>query len=162
MNNQFIDENIINNKLFNSSIIMSIAHYIGLYIYNPHEPILVITYITGSITSLLNHYFSRNIFNGDGFMHLDRIVMIIGFFIDLYFIRIIHLTSKNRQIVKLIFLLLTICIIIYFLSSKYKNLYNQYTEYNGYIMHQFIHILVTVIHLLMLKELNMINSCCKN
>ncbi len=154
MNNIVNDKHIINNKLFNSSIIMSIAHYVGLFIYNPHEPILVITYIIGSLTSMINHYFDKNILENDGFMHLDRIVMISGFFIDLYFIRIIYLTSKNRQIAKLIVIVLIVCIFIYFLSKKY-------TGYIGYTMHQFIHILVTLIHLLMLKELNIINSCCK-
>jgi hypothetical protein len=154
MNNIDIDKDIINNKLFNSSIIMAIAHYVGLFIYNPHEPILVITYIFGSLTSILNHYFNKNILVNDGFMHLDRIFMIIGFFIDLYFIRIIYLTSKNRQIAKLIVILLIVCIFIYFLSKLY-------TSYTRYTMHQFIHIVVTITHLLMLKELNIINSCCK-
>ncbi len=157
MNNIVIDKDIINNKLLNSSIIMSIAHYVGLFIYNPYEPILVITYIIGSLTSILNHYFNKNILESDGFMHLDRIFMIIGFFIDLYFIRIIYLTSKNRQIVKLIVILLIVSILIYFLSKKYRDS----ISYIGYTMHQFIHILVTITHLLMLKELNIINSCCK-
>ncbi len=154
MNNIVLDKDIINNKLFNSSVIMSIAHYVGLFIYNPHEPILVITYIIGSLTSIINHYFNKNILANDGFMHLDRVVMIIGFFIDLYFIRKIYLTSKNRQIAKLIVILLIVSIIIYFLSK-------QYDRYMAYTMHQFIHILVTLTHLLMLKELNIINSCCK-
>ncbi len=39
MNNIVLDKDIINNKLFNSSVIMSIAHYVGLFIYNPHKPI---------------------------------------------------------------------------------------------------------------------------
>ncbi len=153
MNNIVLDRDIINNKLFNSSIIMAIAHYVGLFIYNPYEPILAITYIIGSITSILNHYFNKNILESDGFMHLDRLVMIIGFFIDLYFIRMIYKSSKNRQIAKLIVILLIVCIIIYFLSKRY-------TSYMKYTMHQFIHILATITHLLMLKELNIINSCC--
>ena len=157
MNNIVIDKDIINNKLFNSSIIMAIAHYVGLFMYNPHEPILVITYIIGSLTSILNHYFNKEELIHYGFMHLDRVFMIIGFFIDLYFIRVIYLTSKNRQIAKLIVILLILCIIIYFISKKYKNTFS----YSGYTMHQFIHILVTITHLLMLKELNMINTCCK-
>jgi hypothetical protein len=156
MNNMIFDKDIINNKLLNSSIIMAIAHYVGLFIYNPHEPILVITYIIGSLTSIINHYFNKNILASDGFMHLDRVFMIIGFFIDLYFIRIIYLSSKNRQISKLIVILLIACILIYFLSKYQKN-----KNYMKYTMHQFIHILVTIIHLLMLKELHIINSCCK-
>ena len=162
MNNIILTKDIINNKLLNSSIIMSIAHYVGLFIYNPYEPILVITYIIGSLTSILNHYFNKNILASDGFMHLDRIAMIIGFFIDLYFVRIIYLTSKNRQISKLIVILLITCILIYFLSKyqKYRNINIDKVNYIGYTMHQFIHILVTIIHLLMLKELNIINSCC--
>ena len=157
MNNIIIDKDIINNKLFNSAIIMSVAHYVGLFIYNPYEPILVITYIVGSLTSILNHYFNKHEIIHEGFMHLDRVVMILGFFIDLYFIRVIYLTSKNRQIAKLIVILLIVSIIIYFLSKNYKI----YGSYMGYTMHQFIHILVTITHLFMLQELNMINSCCK-
>ena len=136
---------------------MAIAHYLGLFLYNPHEPILAISYIVGSITSILNHYFNEHIIMNEGFMHLDRVFMIIGLFIDLYFIRIIYLTSKNRQISKLIIILLIVCIIIYFISMTNKDDYT----YSGYIMHQFIHIVVTITHLLMLRELNMINSCCK-
>jgi hypothetical protein len=157
INNIILNKDIINNRLFNSSIIMAIAHYTGLFIFNPYEPILVFTYIVGSITSILNHYFNKNEITHEGFMHLDRVFMVIGFFVDLYFIRIIYLTSKNRQIAKLIVILLIVCTLIYFFSLQYKDNAN----YIGYTMHQFIHIVVTITHLLMLKELNMINSCCK-
>jgi hypothetical protein len=160
MSDIILDNNIINNKLFNSSIIMSIAHYVGLFTYNPHEPILVITYIVGSLTSIINHYFNKKEIIHEGFMHLDRIIMILGFFIDLYFIRIIYLTSKNRQIVKLILILLIVCVIIYFIIKIYENNSCSYNNYSRYSMHQFIHILITITHLLMLKELNMINTCC--
>ncbi len=157
MSDIVLDKDIINNKLLNSSIIMAIAHYIGLFMYNPYEPILVFLYIIGSVTSILNHYFNKKELIHEGFMHLDRVFMIIGFFIDLYFIRVIYVTSKNRQVAKLIVILLIVCVIIYFFSTNLKKTIISYT---GYTMHQFIHMLVTITHLLMLKELNIINSCC--
>ena len=161
MNNKYNNYNIGNTKLqdaklFYSAIIMSIAHYIGILAYNPYSPLLVTTYIVGSITSILNHYFNKHEIIHEGFMHLDRIVMIIGFFVDLYFIRLIYLTSKNRQVVKLILILLFVTICIYFNSLYHK----ENIRHMGYRMHQLIHIIVTLVHLIMLKELNMIHSCC--
>jgi hypothetical protein len=157
-NNDNNDNNVsVRGKLLYSAIILAMAHYIGILLYNPYSPLLVTTYIVGSITSILNHYFNKEEVLHEGFMHLDRIVMIIGFFIDLYFIRIIYLTSKNRQVAKLILILLLVVTSIYFYSLYYKG---SLIKHVGYNMHQFIHICVTLVHLVMLKELNMIHTCC--
>ncbi len=158
MNNKYNIENtkLEDAKLFYSSIILAVAHYIGIFAYNPYSPLLVTTFIVGSITSVLNHYFNKHEILHEGFMHLDRITMVIAFFVDLYFIRLIYLTSKNRQVVKLILILLLVLISIYFYSLYHK----KNIRHMGYRMHQFIHITVTLVHLIMLKELNMIHSCC--
>lgn len=122
-----------NRILYISSCIMFIFHLIIIYIFNP-SIILQLLYIIGCITSILNHG-STNIYA----KYTDRIVMVIGCLIDIYFN--LKLPSKKKYIV---FIYIAMSVLFYF-SAKYFEIVE---------FHYSAHIFISIAHLIMLSNLD--------
>ncbi len=140
-----------NKLLLTSTIIMVIIHYINLYKYNSkNTDILVYSILFGLITSLLNHGLSHNIFK-----ILDRTMMVIAFFINIYFSGKIYSKIKNKYHIENAYLL-TIFAVLLFLCTKFLLKSGKITI--NYIPHLFAHILITIANSLLLREYYLLNK----
>jgi hypothetical protein len=101
-----------NPLLFGSSIFMTVFHYIGLHKYNPKNDLLIYCILFGLITSILNHGLSHSIFK-----YLDRCMMLIAFFINIYFTTKIYLKKKDKYHVENIYILIIFAVILFFITK---------------------------------------------
>ena len=136
--------------LFISSIFSTCIHYIGFFKYNPNYPFLEYFYIFGIITSILNHGLSHNFFK-----ILDRTIITILFFVNIYFFRKIYVLSKNKYLIENAFFIMILSVCMFFLS---KILDIEKNKKIKYIPHALAHIIVTISNLIVMKEYSKINK----
>ncbi len=140
-----------NKLLLTSTIVMVIIHYISLYKYNSKNTnILIYSILFGLITSLLNHGLSHNIFK-----MLDRSMMVIAFFINIYFFGKIYSKIKDKYHIENAYLL-TICAVLLFFCTKFLLKSGKLTV--NYIPHLFAHILITIANSILLREYYLLNK----
>ena len=135
-----------NPLLFGSSIGMTIFHYIGLHKYNPKNDLLIYSVLFGLTTSILNHALSHSIFK-----YLDRSMMIIAFFINIYFTTKIYLKKKDKYYVENIYLLIIFAVILFFIT---KVILKSGKNPTNYIPHISAHFIITIANILLFKESN--------
>lgn len=154
-----------NKTLFNSTIIMFWSHLLMITLYNPFNITLIIIYLWGLLTSLLNHGLTHY-----KFKTIDRVSMILGFIIDLYFITQIYNKNKsnNKKVIITIILCLISGIVLFCLSKYFKHFRNKKNKDNkditlryhkiGNSLHSATHLIVTIGHIILIKEYNNVNK----
>jgi hypothetical protein len=140
-----------NKLLLTSTIIMVIIHYISLYKYNSkNTDLLIYSILFGLITSLLNHGLSHNVFK-----ILDRTMMVIAFFINIYFSGKIYSKIKDKYHIENAYLL-TIFAVLLFFCTKFLLKSGKLTV--NYIPHLFAHIIISIANGLILREYYLLNK----
>lgn len=132
--------------LFGSSIFSTIIHYIGLLKFKPNNYLMEYSYISGLLTSIINHGMSHIFFK-----ILDRITITILFFINIYLLNKIYKITKNRYIIENCFFIMILSVIM-FLITKILNIKNE--KNIKYIPHLLSHILITITNLILMHEYN--------
>lgn len=104
-------------------------------------------YALGILTSLWNHGSHETLLalysnNAIGSIYCDRIVMCLGFFVDLYHIRQLHSISdyQTEQHMKYLWIA-TVC---YFISKISKE--------NGVLFHYLTHLYITILHVDLMQK----------
>jgi hypothetical protein len=135
-----------NKLLFGSSVLMTIIHYINLFKYNPKNDLLVYVYIISLITSIINHGLGHIIFK-----KIDRTVIRIAFFINIYLVLNIYNDTKNKYIIENALFLIIFSGLLYFLT-KYIISKNNNKKTVYYIPHLLSHIFITIANIILIKE----------
>ncbi len=121
---------MVNFILLASSFMMTVTHLIA--IYNFAGPVLLQNlYVIGSYTSIWNHSTTLS-----AALWTDRIVMFVGFLVDLWFI--FHLSNKEGAIIVGVFTVFSL--ICYALGKKLGSI----------LFHLFSHMFVCLSHFSML------------
>lgn len=136
--------------LFSSSIFSTIVHYIGFFKYNPNYSFLEYSYISGLVTSIINHGFSHNFFK-----ILDRATITTLFFINLYLINKIYKLTKNKYIIENTFILMIMSVFMFFLTKLIDIEKNKKIKY---IPHMIAHILATISNIILIQEYSKFNK----
>jgi hypothetical protein len=127
--------------LFSSSILCTCIHYIGFFLYNPKNSLLEYSYIFSLITSIINHGLKHDLFK-----LIDRIIISASFFINIFFLRKIYVSTKNKYLIENAFIIMIFSVFMFFLSKIIDN------KKNKYIPHAIAHILITLTNLILIKE----------
>jgi hypothetical protein len=147
-----------NINLFYSTLVMFWSHLLIITLYNPFNISLIVIYFWGLITSLLNHGLTHY-----KFKTIDRVSMMLGFIVDVYFITQIYKKTNNNKNVLIIILCLITGIILFSLSKYFKH-YKKYDsniiKYHkiGDSLHSATHLIVTIGHILLIKEYNLLKQ----
>lgn len=135
---------MVNVTLFISSIIFGSIHILFMILF-PSFILLMIILILGIITSIWNHGSSDELSKW-----CDRILILTGVFIDLYFIAIIIEYHPNCYYLFLLILLA----IVFYLNAKLCNYFS--IQKYGNLFHLFAHLSATICHCTMFYYLNLI------